>query len=60
MKALIWVGFSALVTLAFWPDVRVKQWVFPTPLGSRLGLRVFANSEAEAVDLLMWAALRKL
>ena len=59
MKALIWVGFSALVTLALWPDVRVKQWVFPTPLGSKLGLRVFAHSEAEAVEALMRSTLCK-
>lgn len=59
MKALIWVGISALVTLAVWPDVWAEQWVFPTPLGSKLGLRVFARSEAEAVEVLLWSTLRK-
>ena len=59
MRALIWVGLSALVTLVLWPDVRVKPWVFPTALDSKLGLRVFARSEAEAAEALMWSTLGK-
>ena len=53
LKALLWAGLGALVTWSLRPHVPVKQWVFPTPWGSTLGLRVFARSEAEAVELLM-------
>jgi hypothetical protein len=60
MKTLILVWFSALVTLALRPDVQVKHWVFPTLLGSKLGLRVFAHGEAEAVEVLLWSTLRNM
>ena len=53
MKALLWAGLGALAAWSLRPHVPVKQWVFPTPSGSKLGLRVFAGSEAEAVEVLM-------
>ena len=48
-----------IATWALWPHVPVKHWVFPTPLGSKHGLRVFAQSEAEAVEVLMRSTLLK-
>jgi hypothetical protein len=51
-RALRAVGASDCVAVS--PTLsRVIPWVFPTPWGSMVGIRVFASCESEAASILV-------